>query len=308
MSLVRMLATAPLDDILGVVDRDGGLIVEGLFPVETIAALRTAVLQAASSHQPGAATQGLGDDAKDFVGAQTIRFASLGKISESYFDLLDNDVFASIADAVLLPYCGSYWVNTGQAMLIGPGNKAQTLHRDCDNWPVVAATVWPSSPEVTFSAMIALDTVTEELGATRVIPGSHKWSEYWDRGDQSNAYPAEMEPGDALVYTGKVVHGGGANRTSSNWRLAAHLSFVVGWLTPEECSPLDYTGAELAGRSPRIQRLLGHRSYDPRPHLGGGLWLRNVNPIESQQPKTTSGHLGATRVDSSSSAQQGDPA
>jgi len=35
-----------------------------------------------------------------------------------------------------------------------------------------------------------------------------------------------------------------------------------------------------------VQRLLGHRSYDPRPHLGGGLWLRNVNKIEDQSGQT----------------------
>ena len=59
-----------------------------------------------------------------------------------------------------------------------------------------------------------------------------------------------------------------------------HLSFVAGWLTPEECSPLDYTADELADRSPRVRRLLGHHSYDPRPHPGGGLWLKDVKALE----------------------------
>ena len=50
-----------------------------------------------------------------------------------------------------------------------------------------------------------------------------------------------------------------------------HLSFVLGWLIPEESSPLDYSDEELKGYSTRVQRLLGHRSYDPRPHDGGDL-------------------------------------
>ena len=82
-----------------------------------------------------------------------------------------------------------------------------------------------------------------------------------------------------MVYTGKTVHGGGANQTEDRWRLAMHLSFVLGWLVPEESSAIDYTDAELAERSERVQRLLGHRSYDPRPQLGGGLWLRHVDQI-----------------------------
>jgi len=285
-SLQRLPASAPLQQLLDAYHRDGGLIVEGIFPVHVIAALREALVRAAAGFAPGAATQGLGENGKAFVGANTIRFSSLGTLSPAFFDLLDNAGYAAIADAVLLPSCGSYWVNTGQAMLIGPGEPAQMLHRDCDNWPQLCGALWPDCPEVTVSAMIALEEITEDLGATRVIPGSHRWPDYRHRGDQSMTVPAEMLPGDALIYSGKVVHGGGANRTRDRWRRAVHLSFLVGWLTPEESSPLDYTAAELAARSVRVQRLLGHRSYDPRPLAGGGLWLRHANKLEDSRQET----------------------
>jgi ectoine hydroxylase-related dioxygenase (phytanoyl-CoA dioxygenase family) len=279
MALERMAATSSIEEMLQVIDRDGGLIVEGLFPREVIARMREDVLGAAKRFEPGAATQGLGEAGKEFVGHNTVRFSSLGKLSDAYFDMLDNPVYASLADAVLLPHCGSYWVNTGQAMLIGPESPAQGLHRDCDNWPAMSTMNWPDGPELTLSTMIALDEVTEELGATRVIPGSHRWDDYADRGTPESSVPAEMQPGDALVYTGKVVHGGGANQTPDHWRLAMHLSFVLGWLVPEESSAIDYSDEELADKSERVQRLLGHRSYDPRPHFGGGLWLRHVDQI-----------------------------
>ncbi|MEM8767751.1 MAG: phytanoyl-CoA dioxygenase family protein [Pseudomonadota bacterium] len=280
MALQRLSAGEPIERLLAVLDDDGGLIIEGLFPRETIAQLRDDVLSAAANVEPGVATQGLDEDGKVFTGANTIRFSSVGKVSPAYFELLDNPIYAALADAVLLPACGSYWVNTGQVMLIGPGSEAQMLHRDCENWSYVSAQNWPAGPEVTLSAMIALEEVTEELGATRVIPGSHKWPDFGDQGSAEMTVPAEMSPGDALVYSGKVIHGGGANRTSDQWRRAMHLSFVLGWLTPEESSPLDYSDEELSDQSPRVQRLLGHRSYDPRPHFGGGLWLRHVRKIE----------------------------
>jgi hypothetical protein len=280
--LKRISVSAPAVQALAALEEDGGVIIEGMFPKATIRAMGAAVEAATARFVPGGATQGLGADGKGFAGQNTIRFSSLGKLSPAFLDMLDNDFYRQIADAVLLPNCGSYWVNTGQVMLIGPGSPAQALHRDCMNWSQYCLPLWPNCPEVTLGAMIALEDVTEELGATRVIPGSHKWEPYGDRWDPAQTVPAEMKVGDALLYTGKVVHGGGANRTTDRWRKAMHLSFLAGWLTPEESSPLDYTDDELASLSPRIQRLLGHRSYDPRPLFGGGLWLRNANKIEDQ--------------------------
>ena len=282
MSLERLRAPAPVATMLEVLDEDGGFIVEGIFARETIKAMSDAVMAASEDFAPGGATQGVGQSGKKFVGANTIRFSSLGKLSPAFFDMLDNPLYAALADAVLLPQCGSYWVNSGQAMLIGPQSEAQMLHRDCMNWPQYCAPLWPNCPEITLSAMIALDTVDEDLGATRVLPGSHKETAFVDAWDQGKTVPAELDVGDALIYSGKVVHGGGANRTKDRWRKAMHLSFLVGWLTPEESSPIDYSDEELSGRSARVQRLLGHRSYDPRPRFGGGLWLRHANKIEDQ--------------------------
>ena len=278
--LTRFTATADTATMTAALARDGGFIVEGMFDRGTIETLRTAADERAAEVAPGSATQGLGEDGAAFVGANTIRFSSLGRLSPAFFTMLDNEVFAALADAVLLPTCGSYWVNTGQVMFIGPGEPAQVLHRDANNWWEFVSRTWPDSPEITLSAMIGLDEVTEELGATRVVPGSHKMAEISRFGPETETVPAELGPGDALVYSGYVFHGGGANRTTDRWRRAMHLSFVAGWLTPEESCARDYTTAELADRSPRVQRLLGHRSYDPRPHPGGGLWLEDVKGIE----------------------------
>ncbi len=277
-ALGRLPANAALEEILDHFHRDGGVIIEGMFPRSVLSRMHDAAIERARSIAPGAATQGMGEAGAAFVGANTIRFSSLGQISSAFFEMLDNDLYRTIADAVLLPHCGSYWLNTGQVMFIGPGESAQVLHRDVDNWWEFVRGTWPETPEVTVSAMIGLDHVTEELGATRVVPGSHKWRELDEELDVASV-PAELGPGDALVYSGNVLHGGGANGTE-RWRHAMHLSFVAGWLTPEEASPLDYESADLKQHSERVQRLLGHRSYLPGEHRGGGLWLKDVKAIE----------------------------
>lgn len=277
--LARFDRAAPLADMLTAFETDGGFVVEGMVERPIIDALCAAATDYAKGVEPGSATQGMGDDGKEFVGTNTIRFSSLGQISPAYFELLDNEIFAAIADAVLLPNAGSYWVNTAQVMFIGPGEPAQVLHRDANNWWQHMQPLWPDGAEVTVSAMIGLEDVTEELGATRVVPGSQNWPELKARDrETTETVPAELAPGDAFVYSGKVLHGGGANQTD-RWRRAMHLSFVVGWLTPEEASPLDYAMGELADKSERVQRLLGHKSYDSRPHPGGGLWLKHVKEM-----------------------------
>ena len=281
-SLSRISAAASTEEITGHIHGDGGVIVEGMFSTDTISALREDVLNAASNFRPGGATQGVDMDTDIFVGCNTIRFSSLGKVSPAFFDLLDNPVYERVADEILLPNCGTYWVNTGQAMLVGPGESEQILHRDCLNHYHVASGLWPNCPDIGLSAMIALDEFTEEVGATRVIPGSHKAKDIGDPGDPSQAVPAELLPGDALVYNGAVLHGAGPNTTTDRWRNAVHLGFLVGWLTPEESSPLDYSDEELSDKSTRVQQLLGHRSYQPLPATGGGLWLRHVSRIEEQ--------------------------
>ena len=274
----RFKNSADVADLLTALHDDGAVIVEGMFAPDTIAAMSSAADDWAERFEAGSATQGMGAEGAAFVGANTIRFSSLGTMSEAFFDMLDNPLFAELADAELLPGCGTYWLNTAQVMYIGPGEKAQVLHRDADNWWEYLSRTWPDTPEITLSMMIGLENVTEELGATRVVPGSHRYGDL-SLYDDGVSVPAELGPGDALVYSGLVFHGGGANVTTDRWRKAMHLSVVAGWLTPEEASPLDYPLGSLADRSERVQQLLGHRSYVPGPRRGGGLWLRHVKEL-----------------------------
>jgi len=282
-ALARFSVGSSLDEMLEAYRLDGGFILEEMFPRSVIDAIRDAAVAKAEEVEPGSATQGMGEDGAAFVGKNTIRFSSVGLLTSAYFEMLDNEHFKAIADALLLPHCGSYWVNTAQVMFIGPGEPAQVIHRDANNWWEFVKATWPNSPEITVSAMIGLEDVTEELGATRVVPGTHR-SETLDRwvegAEGMKSVPAELGPGDALIYGGYVQHGGGHNQTADQWRRAMHLSFVAGWLTPEEACAIDYTTEELQQYSPRVQRLLGHRSYDSRPHPGGGLWLKDVKAIE----------------------------
>lgn len=163
-------------------------------------------------------------------------------------------------------------------MLIGPGEPAQVLHRDSGNWPFAIKPQWPDAPEITVSMMLALDDVSEVLGATRVIRGSHRRKDHNREGSPDETIAAEPPSGSAMIYSGHVMHGGSANQTEDKWRLAKHLSMVVGWLTPEEASAVKYSQDDVENMSNRARRLLGFSSYSPTASPNR-LWLTDFEPL-----------------------------
>jgi ectoine hydroxylase-related dioxygenase (phytanoyl-CoA dioxygenase family) len=79
-----------------------------------------------------------------------------------------------------------------------------------------------------------------------VVPCSHRWDSFHTVADPKSSVPA----GSALLYSGKTIHGADANRTEQSWRRGLHMSFVLGWLTPEEASPIAVSW-EIARATPR---------------------------------------------------------
>ena len=150
-------------------------------------------------------------------------------------------------------------MNTGQVMIIGPGQSAQWLHRDADNWPLVLG---PNERPVTISCMFALTEFTAETGATRVVPGSHRWSDFERTATDDEVIQAVMPAGSGLIYSGAVLHGGGKNSTTDVWREGMHLSYLVGWLTPEEAGCIGISDEVARTLTPLQQQLLGWRCYD----------------------------------------------
>jgi ectoine hydroxylase-related dioxygenase (phytanoyl-CoA dioxygenase family) len=98
------------------------------------------------------------------------------------------------------------------AFSIGPGAKAQGLHRD--DWAHhVVATEVESYPEdlqrdAGVGFFVAAKKATIENGATRYIPGSHLWDHSQEPIDELCEY-AVMEPGDAFIMFASCYHGGG---------------------------------------------------------------------------------------------------
>ncbi len=267
--LKRFSATSDRASVVETVSAEGGAIVTDVLRAEVVEQIIGELQTGFEATEPG--SRDADPMWHQFHGAATKRFTGLAARSRAFVDhALMEPTLLAVADALLLPHGTDYWLNTGQVMAIGPGEPAQVLHRDEGNWPEARR----DDVELTVSAMFALSDFTVENGATVVYPGSHRIDAERARSDagvdlDDPAY-AVMEAGSAMIYTGKTLHGAGHN-ASDGWRYGMHVSFVVGWLRPEEASPLMVDQSLAADLPPRARELLGWSSYYSQG--GGRTWL-----------------------------------
>lgn len=144
------------------------------------------------------------------------------------------------------------------SIVIQPNEKAQVLHYDD------GGTKMPRPrPPLTIGTMIVLDDYTELNGATRIIPGSHKWGS--DRlGDDEEAISITCPRGSVIYFLGTTWHSGGANRTDKP-RYAATVQYCQPWMRPFEnlMHAVDPRRA-LSGEIPKeITDMMGYRSAVP---------------------------------------------
>jgi ectoine hydroxylase-related dioxygenase (phytanoyl-CoA dioxygenase family) len=265
----------PIEKILEIVATDGGVIIKEFLTADQVARFNADVEPHMNALRPGSSHED--EFIAEFHGSNTKRLTNLVTHSETFRnEIIDDDLVHELLDKTFLEESGTYWMTTAQVIEIGPGNKAQVLHRDLENWyPFIG--MGPKGPEVIVNFLIAFTDFTEENGATRVIPASNHWEDFEDRGRPEDTIPALMNAGDALFFSGKTVHGGGANKTSDEYRRAVAFAFNPGFLTGEEAYPF-LIDMDIAKKlSPRVQRLVGFRSQYPTG--SPGLWMSNYDEL-----------------------------
>ena len=264
-----------LTEILAVLAQDGGVIVHNMLSPQVVANLLSELAPQSETSQVGPKSDN--ENVNHFWGQQTKRFTRLAQRSQTFADeVLVHPILTGVADELLKPYCASYWMNTGQMMIVMPGGAPQYMHRDSDDWPAMCS---PTAPPCQISCMFALSDFTAENGATRVAPGSHLWSDYSRQAADDEITQAVMPAGSGMIYLGKTLHSAGANKTESEARFGMHLSYVLGWLTPEEAGCLGVTEDRAKTFTKQQQQLLGYRCYDASDLNGGRLWTVDYEDV-----------------------------
>jgi hypothetical protein len=266
----------PVDEVMTIFRRDGGIVLEGALSSDEVRQVNDELDAYLYDYHTG--SQGGDEIMREFWGKLTKRLTNVVVLSPTYRErFLSRPVLHDYMAAVFKGVSDSFWVQATQAIEIMPGEKAQPLHRDVGNYPVFRQ-LGPSAPEVTCNTLLALVDTDEACGATRVIPGSHAWDaerEY----DVSMTVPAELKAGSIFFYSGKLVHGGGANRSRDVRRRVIATAFNAGFLVPEEAYPFTVPLELARTMPPRLQQALGFRSFHQRDPVGGSLWQHNYEEL-----------------------------
>ncbi|MEI6630045.1 MAG: phytanoyl-CoA dioxygenase family protein, partial [Actinomycetota bacterium] len=232
------------DDIASALTSYGCVIIDELVDHQQVDALL-------SEMQPFIDATPLGQD--DFTGRTTQRTGALLARSTASIDMVAHPLVLKVTQKILGLSATTFQLHLTQIISISPGAPAQPLHRD--QW-CFDFFEFPSEMDVEISTIWALDDFCELNGATRVLPNSlMEPSSAVTQTDRTVA--AEMTKGSVVMYTGRTIHGGGANRSTAV-RRGLNVDYILGWLRQEEnqylsCPP------EIARTLPEnVQRLAGY--------------------------------------------------
>ncbi|MEE2783849.1 MAG: phytanoyl-CoA dioxygenase family protein [Pseudomonadota bacterium] len=228
MKLQYLSADTDAQEIQSQLEKHGALIIEEVIDQTTVDHLKNEI-------NPFIANVPTGRD--DFTGFNTQRMGALVSRSATCRSLITNALILGAASKYLAPFTSKILLNLAAVIKINPSSEAQVLHRDRLAW----GKYLPSSIEPQFNTIWALTDFTRENGATRCVPGSHRW-DWSQKAEAEQIAYCEMPAGSVFIYNGSVLHGGGANQSNAS-RIGVNLAYCLGWLRQEEnqylCCPPD---------------------------------------------------------------------
>lgn len=194
-----------------------------------------------------------------FYGERTNRFGSLLTRSPAVARLAMHPLVLEIVEQMLLPWCERIALNLTQAIEIHPGALPQLPHRDQDMWQGPKGGL-----EYLVNVMWPLTTFTRANGGTRLWTGSQFDQDVPVLPEEDSVVPT-LAPGDALIFLGSTLHGGGGNASAAP-RRGIVISYCLGWLKPFELQWLVYPPQVARHFSPELAALVGYAQH--RPNLG----------------------------------------
>ena len=155
--MAPMPAASASQDVARRLTDDGYVVVTGMMAPHEVESARADLDRVLRSTRTGR---------NSFEGFDTQRIYALFAKTRVFDALATDPLLLGVLDQIL----GHYQLSAPVGICIGPGEKAQVLHRDDAIYPVPEP-----HPPLVVNTMWPLDEFTDQNGATRFIPGSHRW-------------------------------------------------------------------------------------------------------------------------------------
>ena len=141
-------------------------------------------------------------------------------------------------------------------MPVGSVTRDHTGEEKANDAPMIA-------PPVCINIMWMLCDFSSQIGATRIVPGSHLSGRQPKKGlfAEQDVISAEAPAGTAMVIDGRLWHGTGANITDEP-RLGILQTMCGPQFRPQENYTVGVSTEILEDASPRLRALLGFKTWN----------------------------------------------
>ena len=193
-----MLSEAEIQTHSDRIRNDGYTMIERAADSGLVEALKQALVRTEREHDLGYAKT-------SFEGFKTVRINNLLTYDDIFQEVPLHHSVLPVVEKVLDKEC---LLSSFCSLVLGPGQEAQPIHEDTQLIPLPR----PHIP-ITINAIWALSDFTGENGATRIVPGSHKYDSSPEYGREYDAVTATMPAGSVMIFDSALWHGGGANNS-----------------------------------------------------------------------------------------------
>ena len=191
-----MLTEADIQSHADRIRDDGYTVIERAAGPDLVEGLKQALQRIEREHN-------LGPAKTSFEGFKTVRINNLLTYDDLFWEVPLHENVLPVVERVLDREC---LLSSFCSLVLGPGQEAQPIHEDTQLIPLPR----PHIP-ITINAIWAMSDFRADNGATRILPGSHKYDSSPEYGKDYDAVTATMAAGSVMLFDSALWHGGGAN-------------------------------------------------------------------------------------------------